>query len=211
MNSCPYLLIADGSIGSVQDLKGRTIACRAGPARGVPFAETFQRLAGLQVDRDVKLHLLGADQDAFKMLLDKKVEAALVPRPYGFVAEEQGFHRLTEWPDIVDDPLPISIETTEVLQRERSQDFAAFVAAHREGVHLAKANREKVITLLAGKFGHGRSLAERTFDDYMPWMNQTLLVDFQQFSRLLSQLVPNSAADARKIAAEWIVAGALKE
>ena len=96
----------------------------------------------------------------------------------------KGFHRLTEWPDVVDDPLPISIETTEVLQRERSQDFAAFVAAHREGVRQAKANREKVIALLTGKFGHERSLAEKTFDDYVPWMDETLLVDRQQFTQI---------------------------
>ena len=211
MNSCPYLLIADASIGSLKDLKGRTVACREGPARGVPFAETFRQAAGLTVDRDVKLQFLGADQDAFKMLLDKKVEAALVPRPYGFVAEEQGFHRVTAWPEIVDDPLPISIETTEALQRERSQDFVAFIAAHREGVRQAKANREKVIALLTGKFGHGPSLAEKTFDDYMPWMDETLLVDMKQFARLLGQLVPNMPADAHKIAGEWIVPGALKE
>jgi ABC-type nitrate/sulfonate/bicarbonate transport system substrate-binding protein len=211
MNSCPYLLIADASIGSLKDLKGRTVACREGPARGVPFAETFQQTAGLTVDRDVRLQFLGADQDAFKMLLNKKVEAALVPRPYGFVAEEQGFHRVTAWPEIVDDPLPISIETTEALQRERSQDFVAFIAAHREGVRQAKANREKVIALLTGKFGHGPSLAEKTFDDYMPWMDETLLVDMKQFSRLLGQLVPNMPADAHKIAGEWIVPGALKE
>ncbi len=75
---------------------------------------------------------------------------------------------MTAWPDIVDDPLPISIETTEELWRERSQDFAAFIAAHREGIRHAKANRDNVIALLTGKFGHGRSLAEKTFDDYMP-------------------------------------------
>jgi ABC-type nitrate/sulfonate/bicarbonate transport system substrate-binding protein len=211
MNSCPYLLIANASIGSLEDLKGRTVACREGPARGVPFAETFQQTAGLTVDQDVKLQFLGADQDAFKMLLDKKVAAALVPRPYGFVAEEQGFHRMTAWPDIVDDPLPISIETTEALQRERSQDFAAFIAAHREGVRQAKANREKVIALLTGKFGHGRSLAEKTFDDYLPWMDETLRVDRQQFTRLLGQLVPNTITEAPKIVGEWVVPGALKE
>jgi ABC-type nitrate/sulfonate/bicarbonate transport system substrate-binding protein len=211
MNSCPYLLIANASIASLKDLKGRTIACREGPARGVPFAETFQQAAGLTVDRDVKLELVGADQDAFKMLLEKKVEAALVPRPYGFVGEEKGFHRVTTWPDIVDDPLPISIETTEVLQRERSQDFAAFIAAHREGVRHAKANREKAIALLTGKFGHGRSLAEKTFDDYVSWMDETLLVDRQQFTRLLGQLVPNTITEARKIVEEWVIPDALKE
>lgn len=211
MNSCPYLLIADASVASVKDLKGKTVACREGPARGVPFAETFRQVGGLAIDRDVKLQLLGADQDAFKSLLDRQVDAALVPRPYGFVAEAKGFHRLADWPEVVDDPLPISIETTEVLQRERSADFTAFVAAHREGVRHAKANREKVIALLTSKFSHERSLAEKTFDDYMAWMDETLLVDRRQFTRLLNQVAPNIPDDGDKIAAEWVVPGGLKD
>jgi ABC-type nitrate/sulfonate/bicarbonate transport system substrate-binding protein len=211
MNSCPYLLIAGPSILSIKDLVEKPVACREGPARGVPFAETFRQRGGLVLGQDVKLQLVGADQDAFKMLLDKKVDAALVPRPYGFVTEDRGFHRLADWPEVVDDPLPISIETTETLQRERSHDFAAFIAAHREGVRYAKANRDKVIALLTGKFGHWRSLAEKTFDDYMVWMDETLLVDKRQFARLLSQVAPNVPGDGDKIAAEWIVPGALKE
>jgi hypothetical protein len=97
------------------------------------------------------------------------------------------------------------------LQRERSQDCAAFIAAHREGVRHAKANREKVIALLTGKFGHGRSLAEKTFDDYMPWMDETLRVDKRQFTRLLNQVAAEASGGGAMIAAEWIVPAALKE
>ena len=108
-------------------------------------------------------------------------------------------------------PLPITIETTEAIERERRKDFTAFLAAHREGILYAKANREKVIALLTGKFGHGRSLAEKTFDDYMPWMDETLRVDKRQFTRLLNQVAAEASGGGAMIAAEWIVPAALKE
>ena len=31
MNGCPYYLIADPSLSRLQDLKGRTVACREAP------------------------------------------------------------------------------------------------------------------------------------------------------------------------------------
>ena len=160
MNSCPYLLIADPAIKEIKDLKNQIVVCREGPARGVPFRSVFQQLGGITMGDDFQLKLVASDQEAFHTLLDKKAAAAIVPRPYGFVAEDKGFHRMRDWNDMVDDPLPITIETTQKLFSEREKDFTAFLAAHREGILYAKANREKVVQLLIDKFAHS-SLARR--------------------------------------------------
>jgi ABC-type nitrate/sulfonate/bicarbonate transport system substrate-binding protein len=112
MNSCPYLLIADGAIKEIKDLKGQTVVCRDGPARGVPLGWQLQQLGGLAIGYDIQIKLVASDQEAFHSLLDKKAAAAIVPRPYGFVLEDKGFHRMLDWNDLVDDPLPITIETT---------------------------------------------------------------------------------------------------
>jgi len=210
MNSCPYLLLADPAIKEIKDLKNQIVVCREGPARGVPFRSVFQELGGITMGDDFQLKLVNSDQEAFHTLLDKKVAAAIVPRPYGFVAEDKGFHRMVEWSDMVDDPLPITIETTQKLFGERQNDFSAFLAAHREGIFYAKANREKVVQLLIEKFAHYRSLAERTFDDYLGYMDETLTVDVKQLAKLLAQVAPNSTSNARQVAAEWLIPGALR-
>src|SRR5258706_2727252 len=182
MNTCPYLLVADSTFKEIKDLKNQIVVCREGPARGVPLQGTFQQLGGLTMGADLELKLVPSDQEAFHSLLDKKAAAAIVPRPYGFVAEDKGFHRMREWNDIVDDPLPISIETTQKLFGDREKDLRVFLAAHREGIVYARANREKVVQLLINKFGHYPSLAERTFDDYLCYMDESLTVDFKQLS-----------------------------
>jgi len=211
MNSCPYLLVADGAIKEIKDLKGQTVVCRDGPARGVPLGWQFQQLGGLAMGADYQIKLVGSDQEAFHSLLDKKAAAAIVPRPYGFVAEDKGFHRIIEWNDMVDDPLPITIETTQQLLDEREQDFRVFLAAHREGIVHAKANREKVVQLLIDKFAHYRSLAERTFDDYLGYMNESLQIDMLHMGKLVAQVSTDQAANARQIATEWAIAGAVKQ
>jgi len=210
MNSCPYYLVAAASIDDLMDLKGKTVACREGPARGVPFARVFQEYAGLELNDDVTLELPKSDQETFHLLIDGHVDAALLPRPYGFMAEERGFHRLWAWPDAVDDALPISIETTAALAREREKDFRVFIEAHREGIRYLKANRNEALRILAAKFNHPLTLAAKTVDDYLVCLDEQLAVDFKQFERLLSQVAPDKAGDARRIASDWIMPGALR-
>ena len=210
MNGCPYYLIADPSLSRLQDLKGRTVACREGPARGVPFEKVFQEQAGLKLGGDVTLKLPKSDQETFHLLIGGEVDAALLPRPYGFMAEEKGFKRIAAWPAVVDDPLPITIETTAVLAKERRDEFRAFIEAHREGVRYIKANRHEAIKLLAGRFGHSPSLTAKTAEEYLVCMDESLTVDFKQFERLLSQVAPEKSSDVRQIASDWIMPGALR-
>lgn len=209
MNSCPYYLIADPSLSRLQDLKGRTVACREGPARGVRFAQVFQEYAGLKLGGEVTLELSKSDQETFHSLAGGQVGAALLPRPYGFMAEEKGFKRMATWPGVVDDPLPITIETTAALAQVRQNDFRVFIAAHREGVRYIKANRNDALRILARKFGHPPTLAAKTVDDYLVCLDEQLTVDFKQFERLLSQVALEKTTDARQIASEWISPGAL--
>jgi len=211
MNSCPYYLLVHRSIKKLSDLKGKIIACRAGPARSAPLSEVLAKGAQLDPARELSLFLPQSDLDAFAALANGGAQAALLPRPYGFLAEEKGFLRIADWPDIVDDPLPITIETTETLLRERRDEFASFLAAHREGIRLLKSRRAHTIEMLQTRFNHSPGLAAKTFDDYLVCMNERLIVDSGKFRQLLSQIAPDRAAEARQIAFDWVMAGALAE
>ena len=210
MNSCSYYLIAALAITKLADLKNKVVGCREGPSRNTPIAETFRKLAQLDVGKNLTLQLLKGDQDAFNLLIDGKVDGAFLPRPFGFIAEERGFNRITEWPDLVDDPLPITIETTEKLWRERGDDFKTFLPAHQEGIRYFKSHRDDAIRILTNRFGHSESLAKKTCNDYIVRMDEQLTVDFKQFERLLSQVAPETPGGTRQVAAEWIVPGALR-
>jgi len=211
MNSCPYYLVVSPTIRQIGDLKGKTIVCREGPSRNTPIAETFRERAQLSVGTDLILQLPKSDQEAFDLLVKGKVDAALLPRPYGFWAEERGFKRITDWTDIVDDPLPISIETTATLLRERGEDFSRFLQAHREGIRYMKAHRAETIRLLGERFGHPASMTAKIWDNYLVWMDERLTVDFKQFERLLSQVAPAASNQARQVATEWIMPGGLRD
>lgn len=210
MNRCPYYLIAQPAIRSLADLRGKVVACREGPSRNTPIAETFLERVHLRIGADLFLQLPRGDQDAFNLLIAGQAQAALLPRPFGFIAEDRGFKRIDEWREIVDDPLPITIETTAKLWGEREKDLRNFLRAHSEGIRYFKTHRAEAVAVLTKRFGQSAALAEKTFDDYITCMDDTLQVDFRDFETLLSQLAPEASERARQIAAEWIVPGAVK-
>ncbi len=211
MNSCPYYLVVNPTIREIGDLKGKSLACRESVARISPLAQAFQERGQLMLGKDMALKLPEGDQDAFNMLTGGEVQAALLPRPYGFIAEENGFRKMSGWPDIVDDPLPVMIETTEVLLREKEKDFSAFLEAHREGIRYLKSNRAETIRMLSINFGHSPSLAAKTYDDYLVWLDDRLTVDYGQLEKLLTQVAPDTPGGARLLASEWILPVALRD
>ncbi len=211
MNSCPYYLLVHPSINEWPALKGKIIACREGPARNTPLSETLANKAQLDLGLDLTLALLQSDLDTFNALVNGTAQAALLPRPYSFLAEEKGFRRISDWPDVVDDPLPITIETTEKLVKQRGHEFAAFLAAHGEGIRYMKSQRAKTTQILQERFNHAPSLADKTFDEYLVCMDERLMVHFGKFQQLLSQIAPGAMAGARQIAADWVMAGALSK
>ncbi|MGH7770909.1 MAG: ABC transporter substrate-binding protein [Candidatus Binatia bacterium] len=210
MNSCPYYLVVNPAVKEMGDLKGRSLACRESTARISPLAQFFQKRWQLRLGEDVALKLPEGDQDAFDLLKSGEVQAALLPRPYGFIAEESGFKRMGGWPDVVDDPLPVMIETTAELLREKAQDFSAFLEAHSEGILYLKAHRAETVRMLGGHFGHSPSLAGKTYDDYLVCLDDRLTVDSRQLEKLLTQVAPDTPGGARQLASEWIIPRALR-
>ena len=208
MNTSPYLLLASIAIKEIPDLKGKSLACMEGAAQIAPLAQVFSD-HGLGRD-SVALKLTKGDQDAFNMLAGGEVDAALLPRPYGFMAEESGFKRIAAWPDVVDDPLPVMIETTESLLRAREKDLTSFLAAHREGIRYLKTDRPAAINMLITRFGHSPALAAKTYDDYLFLLDDRMTIDLEQLEKLLTQVAPGFSGGARRLAAEWLIPQALR-
>jgi hypothetical protein len=105
--------------------------------------------------------------------------------------------------------LPITIETTAPLFYEREQDLRCFLTAHSAGIRYFKGHRSEALRILTARFGHPLSLAEKILDEYVVCMDESLKVDFRQLELLLGQLIPGSAIDARHVASEWVIPGAL--
>jgi ABC-type nitrate/sulfonate/bicarbonate transport system substrate-binding protein len=209
MNTCPYYLIVDPAIKEMKNIKGRSLACREDTARIAPLSQVFQDRIGLDLGADVTLKLTPGDQEAFDLLIGGTAQAAFLPRQYGFLAEDRGFRSVSGWDDLVDDPLPIMIETTETLLSKKGEEFAAFLQSHREGIRYLRSNRADTLSMLGDIFGHSASLAAKTYDKYLVYLDDRLTIGIGQLERLLAMVAPDTPGGVRQLASEWILPRAL--
>ena len=205
INSCPYRLVVQSKLQTKEDLRGSSLACRKSTAHKAPLVEGLKQWGNLTVGEDIILQLPATDKEALDMLYRGEVYAALLPQPHAIIAEEKGFRRMIDWPDFVDDPLPLVLETTARQFSERPDVFRVFLEAYREGITYLKKNRDEAIKMLRNTFAQSPFVAAKAFDDYLPCLNGSLTVNKQCLEKLLEDIAPGRRGGASLLAATWIV------
>lgn len=93
--SGPLALVAQPEIGSVEELRGRSIAVDAVSSGFVSVLRTLLRDAGLGPD-DVTLEPLGATHLRAQALRDRRADASMLTLPWSAAAERDGFSILAD-------------------------------------------------------------------------------------------------------------------
>ena len=209
MNSSPYLLMAPPEVGGLSELRGKALACRRVIAETAPLAATFLARGHLELGTDLRLDPVDTDQHALDRLTAGSAGAALLPRPFDFVARERGFLPVSDWPEVAADPLPITIETTESALQEKGGAMAAFLTAHREGIRYLKGHRSETLTMLERVFGYAGDLAAVHYDGYLMLLDERLTVDLPQVESLLRMTAPDAGVSVSELASRWLAPGAV--
>ena len=204
MNSSPYVLMARPGTHELPHLKGGTLACRRVIAETAPLAETFRSLGRLELGSDLGLETVDTDQHALDRLTEGTAGAALLPRPFDFVARERGFQPLAGWPVVADDPMPITVETMAARLSEKGGLIEAFLAAHREAIGYLQGHRSETLAMLNRVFGYAPDLAAVLYDEYLVLLDPRLTVDLPQVERLVRLTAPGAGVGASELASHWL-------
>ena len=208
MNRSPYLLVAAPEARALTDLRGKALACRRVIAETAPLAGALRDRAGLELGADVRLEPVDADQHALDRLTAGSAGAALLPRPFDFVARERGFLPVSDWPEVAGDPLPISIETMAATLRDKGNALRMFLVSHREAIRYLQAHRDETLAMLERVFGYAPDLAAVLYDDYLGLLDPRLTVDLPQVDRLLRLTAPDAGVAVADLASRWLAPGA---
>lgn len=208
MNSSPYLLMAPAGTHQLAHLGGKVLACRRVIAETAPLAETFRGVARLELGADLGLDTVDTDQHALDRLAAGSAGAALLPRPFDFVARERGFLPVPDWPEVAEDPMPITVETMAARLSERGGAIAAFLAAHREAIRYLQGHRSETLAMLGRVFGYPPDLAAVLYDDYLVLLDPRLTVDLPQVEKLVRLTAPSAGVGVSELASRWLAPGA---
>ncbi len=208
MNSSPYVLMVPAGTNDLAHLDGKVLACRRVIAETAPLAETFRSLGGLELGADLGLDTVATDQHALDRLTEGSAGAALLPRPFDFVARERGFLPLAGWPVVADDPMPITVETMAARLSEKRDAITAFLAAHREAIRYLQGHRNETLAMLDRVFGYAPDLAAVLYDEYLVLLDPRLTVDLPRVERLVRLTAPNAGVGVSDLASRWLAPGA---
>ena len=208
MNSSPYLLMAAPEARALGDLRGKVLVCRRIIAETAPLAGALLDRAGLELGADVRLEQVDTDQHALDRLTAGSAVAALLPRPFDFVARERGFLPVSDWPEVAGDPLPISIETMASTLRDKGNALRTFLVSHREAIRYLQGHRSETLAMLERVFGYAPDLAAVFYDDYLGLLDPRMTVDLSQVDRLLHMTAPDAGVGVADLASRWLAPGA---
>jgi NitT/TauT family transport system substrate-binding protein len=158
-----WWLMTRPEVKSAEQLKGSTVAIS--PFGGL--AESMTRIAlkrlGLTAMKDVAFVQVGGLPERVFALESGKVQGAMLPTPYKFIAQKRGFYNL----------LSVSlayqstgVATTRTFIRESPDIVRKYIKSQVEALHRIKTDRETALKILAKYLGlQDKDILDKSYEE----------------------------------------------
>jgi len=165
-----FWLYARPEIRDVKNLKGKRVGVsNIGSGPDSLLREVLKR-NGLEGGRDVVVLALGLAGNIHAGLVGGVVDAAMIPPPFNFMAEEAGFRELVSFikQDFVE--MQGAIVLREGLLQSDPALVESFIRGTLKGFRYARDNRSGTLPILASYLKIGKELAAKIYDAVRPAM-----------------------------------------
>jgi NitT/TauT family transport system substrate-binding protein len=142
----PYVIYARKAIGSLADLKGKTVAISAPAGFPAVIARGILEKNGVPPD-SVNFANLGADVERYKAVLAGVADAAVVSDEYEPIVEQQGLKALVASKDAFPDYIRQCAITTGKTLATRRDGAVRFMMAEMTALRYALSHRDEALRL----------------------------------------------------------------
>jgi ABC-type nitrate/sulfonate/bicarbonate transport system substrate-binding protein len=143
LNRPAFYLAADSSIATVADLKGKRVGINQPRRMAGMVMLALLRKWGLAINTDLEVVDSGINDRSFEVLLEKKINAALLPPEKAFLAEALGFRVIADSLELDCHWVPLA--TTRRFLNEHREEVRKIVSIYAESVHLFKNQPQETI------------------------------------------------------------------
>lgn len=143
LNRPAFYLAADPSITNVADLKGKRVGINQPRRMAGMVMLALLRKWELVVERDLEVVDSGINDRSFEVLLEKKIDAALLPPEKAFLAEALGFRVIADSLDLDCHWVPLA--TTRRFLSEHRETARKIAAIYAESARLFKSRPQETI------------------------------------------------------------------
>lgn len=163
----PGMLIAQPSIKSVAELRGKRIGGSTVGSLEYGWMKELLPKFGLQLEKDVTFVPVGSTSTRFTALKAGTIDASPLSPPANFLAQDAGFPVLLRTADHLEDIQASIVATDERLARQ-GEMVRRFMRATVKGNRFYLANRQQGISAIMEFTRHkDRDLMSRVYDEHM--------------------------------------------
>ena len=143
LNRPAFFLVADPSIATVSELKGKRVAINE-PRRmaGMVMLALLKRW-GLRIDSDLEVVQQRINDRSYEVLIEKQIDAALLPPEKAFLAEAQGFRVIADSLELDCHWVPLA--TTRRFLRDNRESVKKICSIYAESIRLFKTQPQETI------------------------------------------------------------------
>ena len=144
LNRPAFFLVADPTIATVADLKGKRVGINQ-PRRmaGMVMLALLKRWR-LRMDSDLELVDQGINDRSYEVLVERQIDAALLPPEKAFLAEAQGFRVIAD--SLALDCHWVPLATTRRFLRDNRESVKKICSIYAESIRLFKTQPKETIT-----------------------------------------------------------------
>lgn len=143
LNRPAFFLAANSSVSAVADLKGKRVGINQPRRMAGMVMLALLRKWGFDVDRDLTVVDSGINDRSFEVLMEGRIDAALLPPEKAFLAEAGGLRIIADSLDLDCHWVPLA--TTRGFLRENRELVRKVAAIYRESAQLFKSRPQETI------------------------------------------------------------------
>lgn len=143
LNRPAFYLAADPSIAAVAELKGKRVGINEPKRMAGMVMLALLRKWGLEINRDLEVVDSGINDRSFEVLVEKKIDAALLPPEKAFLAEALGFRIIADSLDLDCHWVPLA--TTRRFLGANRETATKIASIHAESARLFKGQPRETI------------------------------------------------------------------
>ncbi len=143
LNRPAFYLAANPAIATVADLRGKRVGINQPRRMAGMVMLALLRKWGLAIETDLELIDLGINDRSFEVLMERQIDAALLPPEKAFLAEAQGFHVTADSLELDCHWVPLA--TTRRFLRDHREPVKKIVQIYAESIHLFKNQPQETI------------------------------------------------------------------
>jgi len=198
-----FYLIAQPTVRSPKDLKGKKIAVSSLGGTGAASARACLKALDLDPDKDMTFIVIGAASVRMAAMESGSVEAAIMPVPWNSRMKQKGFREMVFAGNVISQPLTGIATSKEKIEKNRAQ-VAKVLRGFMRSLRAVREEKKDFIDFIGRKFNLEPRVAEETYQVVLQTLSEDGTVSQQALEDLLEQMKKETGIK-REIAVQDIV------